>query len=90
MAELGAVTTGPDAAYQTLVQNIGADTQNVNSQLDAQTSVANQAEQAQQAVSGVNMTQELTNLVTFQQNYEASAKLMTVVDATVQSLLTAV
>ena len=90
MAELGTVTTGPDAAYQTLVQSIGADTQNVNSQLEAQTSVANQAEQAQQAVSGVNMTQELTNLVTFQQNYEASAKLMTVVDAAVQSLLTAV
>ncbi len=90
VAELGTVTTGPDAAYQTLVQSIGADTQNVNSQLEAQTSVANQAEQAQQAVSGVNMTQELTNLVTFQQNYEASAKLMTVVDATVQSLLTAV
>jgi flagellar hook-associated protein 1 FlgK len=90
IAELGTVTTGPDAAYQTLVQSIGADTQNVNSQLEAQTSVANQAEQAQQAVSGVNMTQELTNLVTFQQNYEASAKLMTVVDATVQSLLTAV
>jgi flagellar hook-associated protein 1 FlgK len=90
VAELGTVTTGPDAAYQTLVQSIGADTQNVNSQLEAQTSVANQAEQAQQAVSGVNMTQELTNLVSFQQNYEASAKLMTVVDATVQSLLTAV
>lgn len=90
MAELGTVATGPDAAYQDLVQGIGADTQNVNSQLEAQTSVAQQAQQAQEAVSGVNLTQELTNLVAFQQNFEASAKLLTVVDTTVQSLLTAV
>ena len=90
MAELGTVATGPDAAYQNLVQGIGADTQNVNSQLEAQTSVAQQAQQAQQAVSGVNLTQELSNLMAFQQNFEASAKLLTVVDTTVQSLLTAV
>ncbi len=90
MADLGTVATGPDAAYQSLVQGIGADTQSVNDQLQAQTSVAEQAQQAQAAVSGVDVTQQLTDLMAFQQNYEASAKLLTVVDTTIQSLLTAV
>lgn len=78
------------ARYQTLVQGMGADTQGVDSQLAAQTSVAAQAQQALQSVSGVNLDQELSNLLGYQQNYEASAKLLATVDATVQSLLQAV
>jgi flagellar hook-associated protein FlgK len=80
----------PGARYQTLVQGMGADTQGVDSQLASQTSVAAQAQQALQSVSGVNLDQELTNLLGYQQNYEASAKLLATVDATVQSLLQAV
>lgn len=102
IAELGTTTaripgttpatrvTGPDAAYQKMVQNIGADTQSVNNQLQAQTSVAAQAQQALQAITGVNVDQQLTDLLGFQQNYEASAKLLATVDATIQSLLQAV
>lgn len=80
----------PDAAYQTMVQNIGADTQSIDNQLQAQTSVATQAQQALQSVSGVNIDQELTNLLGYQQNYQASAKLLATVDTTIQSLLQAV
>jgi len=90
MAELGTTKTGPDAKYQTLVENIGASTQSVNDQLQAQTAVATQAKEALQSVSGVNVTEELASLLSFQQNYEASAKVLTTVDATVQALLQAV
>lgn len=90
MAERGTTATGPDAAYQAMVQSIGADTQSVDNQLQAQTSVNSQAQQALQSVTGVNLDQELTNLLSFQQNYEASAKLLATVDATVQSLMQAV
>lgn len=90
IAELGVTRTGPDAKYQTLVESIGASTQSVNEQLQAQTAVAMQATQALAAVSGVNVTQELTSLLSFQQNYQASAKVLATVDATVQSLLQAV
>lgn len=90
MAELGTAPGAPDALYQSLVQNIGADTQSIQGQLDAQTSVATQAQAALQAVSGVDVTAQLTDLLGFQQSYEASAKLLGVVDTTVQSLLQAV
>ncbi|MGH8979972.1 MAG: flagellar hook-associated protein FlgK [Acidimicrobiales bacterium] len=90
IAELGTTKNGPDAKYQTLIENIGASTLSVNDQLQAQTSVATQASQALQSVSGVNVTDELTALLSFQQNYEASAKVLDTVDSTVQALLQAV
>jgi flagellar hook-associated protein 1 FlgK len=90
MAELGTVSTGPDLAYQNLIEGIGSDTQNANSQLTAQTSVADQAQQALQSVTGVNTDAQLTALMNFQASYQASAKVVSVIDATMQSLLTAV
>ena len=90
MAELGTTPVGPDAKYQTLVQSMGAMAQSVNNQMDAQTAVATQAKQALQAVTGVNLTADLTSLLSFQQNYEASAKVLTTVDSAVQALLQAV
>lgn len=90
MAELGTTPHSPDAKYQSLIEHIGSSTQSVNDQLEAQTAVAAQAKQALDAVSGVNVTDELTALLSFQQNYEASAKVLDTVDSTVQALLQAV
>ena len=91
IAELAnATSNSPDVAYQTLIENIGSATQAVNNQVTSQTSVANQAQQALQSVTGVNQNTELTNLMQYQAAYQASAKLVTVIDTTIQSLLQAV
>ena len=86
MAELATSPTGPGTAYRTLVQNLGTDTQSANNQLVAATAVATQAKSALQAVSGVDITEQMTQLLTDQQNFEASAKLVSIVSTTVQSL----
>jgi len=90
LAELGTVSTGPDLAYQNLIENIGADTQTANSQLTSQTAVATQAQSALQSVTGVNQDAQLTALMSFQNDYQASAKVVSTIDATIQSLLAAV
>jgi len=90
MAELGGAPTGPDAAFQTLLTSVGTDTHAVNQQVSVQTSVANQAQQALQGTVGVNQDTELTDLLQSQQIFDASSKLVGVVDASMQSLLSAV
>ncbi|MDA8291646.1 MAG: flagellar hook-associated protein FlgK [Actinomycetota bacterium] len=90
LAELGTVSTGPDVAYQNLVEGIGSITQYANTQVSSQTAVANQAQQALSSVTGVNQDTQLTQLMQYQTNYQASAKVVTVIDAAMQSLLAAV
>ena len=86
MAGLGTSSAAPDAVYRTLVQSIGTDTQSANSQIAAATAVATQAQAALQAVSGVNVTEQMTQLLSDQQNFEASAKLISIISTAVQSL----
>jgi len=73
--------------YQALVTQIGSDTQSANSsQTTAQsllTSIGNQ----RQSVSGVSLDEEMTNLITYQQAYQASARMMTAIDDTLQTLI---
>ena len=81
---------GPDVAYRALVQNVGDQVSSVNSQVQAQTSVSNAAQQNLQAVTGVNPNDQLVRLLNFQQSYQAAAKVISTADAAVQSLLAAV
>lgn len=90
MAELGTVSTGPDAAYQNLISGIGTLVQGLNSQVTSQTSVADQVQSALQSVTGVDQNTQLTDLIQYQQVYEASAQLLNIVNSSLQSLLEAV
>lgn len=86
VAELATSPTGASASYRTLVQDLGTDAQSANDQLAAATAVASQAQAALQAVSGVDVTEQMTQLLTDQQNFEASSKLISIMTTTIQSL----
>ena len=84
MAELYNSPTGPDQQYQSLIQGLGSQVQAVNSQVQAQTSVANAAQENLQSIEGVNTNDEMVQMLTFQQAYQASAKLVSTVDTMMQ------
>lgn len=71
----GGVTT-VNGAYSALTAAVGNAGQQAQQQLDTNTSIYNQAMQAQQNVSGVNLDEEAANLVRFQQSYQASAQVI--------------
>ena len=73
--------------YNAFVTQVGSDVQSAqNSQQTAQsllTAIGNQ----RQSVSGVSLDEEMTNLIQFQQAYQASARVMSTINDTIGTLL---
>ncbi|MGE0879138.1 MAG: flagellar hook-associated protein FlgK [Acidimicrobiia bacterium] len=87
MAKLGALTTGADAIYKAMIGQLGVDGQTVNRRSQIQDNVTNQVDNARKSVSGVNLDEEMTNLVAAQHAYTASAKMISTIDEMIQTIL---
>jgi flagellar hook-associated protein 1 len=76
-----------DQSYNTFVTQIGSDVKSTqNAQQTAQsllTAISNQ----RQSVSGVSLDEEMTNLITYQQAYQASARVMNAINETLNTLI---
>ncbi len=73
--------------YDTLVSRIGADTQSSSFNAKYQKALADDLNNRQQAVSGVNLDEEMANLIKYQHSYTAAAKLITTADQMLQTVL---
>ena len=67
-----------------IISNNASNASNNKTQLTYQQTLVNNLTTQQGAVSGVNLDEELSNLITYQQSYSASAKVI----STVQQLFT--
>lgn len=67
-------------SYDQTVAGLGNALQTANDQVTNQTTVTNMLQTQRSSVSGVNVDEEMTNLMTFQRAYEASAQLVTTVN----------
>lgn len=76
--------------YSGVVGRVGAQTQRANVNRDAQNVLLNQAQDARDQVSGVNLDEEAANMLRFQQAYMASAQMITTANTLFQTLLDAV
>ena len=77
-------------AYGEMVADIGIQTHRAAVNGDAQKALMNQAIEAREAVSGVNLDEEAANLLKYQQAYQASAQVISVVNSLFQTLFNAV
>ena len=85
---VAALSTGTASqAYNAFVTQVGSDVQSAqNAQQTSQallTAIGNQ----RQSISGVSLDEEMTNLIQYQQAYQASARVMSTIDTTISSLL---
>jgi flagellar hook-associated protein 1 FlgK len=69
-----------NGSYDASVAGFGTALQNANTQVSNQTAVTNMLSTQRGSISGVNIDQELTNMMTYQQAYQASAQLVTTVN----------
>ena len=79
----------PTSPTTTFVSKVGSDTAAAQgTQTNAQASSLLQAIDGQrQSVSGVSLDEEMTNLITYQRSYQASARVMNAIDTTLDTLI---
>ena len=73
--------------YGTIVTKVGADTRSVKFTAGTETAMAADLYNRQEEISGVNLDEEMSNLIKFQASYKAAAKLITTADEMLQTLL---
>ena len=80
-------TTGPDALYRSMIGQLGVESSAAQGRAELQQKFSQTAENDRQSVSGVNLDEEMTNMVMSQRAYEASARLLTTVDEMLDTLI---
>ena len=80
-------TSSFSSYYSSIVGKIGANAQNVNNVYEGQKFSLQQLDNMRESVSGVSLDEEMTNLMKFQHAYEASARLITIGDELLKTLL---
>lgn len=79
-----------DTAYQAFVQQVGSLAQGANTQAATQSALSTQITNQRTSVEGVDLSQEMSNLITEQQSYQASAKVMNAFSTMMDSLMSTV
>lgn len=73
--------------YAAVIGDVGAQANRIDTAVTAQTALLDQAKQARESASGVNLDEEAADLVRYQQAYAASAQVMKAADDLFQTLL---
>lgn len=75
------------ASYQKIVTTLGAQVAGLNSSVTSQQAVATQADDAREQQAGVSLDEETINMVAAQHAYEASSKVLTVMDSILDTII---
>jgi flagellar hook-associated protein 1 FlgK len=87
IADIGDTVGGPDREYQEMIGQLGVVSQATGRRAEIQGVVAEQVDSAREAQSGVNLDEEMTNLLTYQRGYEAASRVLTTIDSMLDQLI---
>ena len=78
---------GPDMLYRSMIVGMGVETEAVNRRVDIQYEITRQMDAARDSQAGVNLDEEMTNMLAYQRAYEAAARFMTAIDQMLDRLI---
>ncbi|MEV6344524.1 flagellar hook-associated protein FlgK [Actinoplanes sp. NPDC051851] len=87
LSELADSRSGADSEYQSMIGELGVSAQSAIRRRDVQNAVTDQVDAARDAESGVNIDEEMTNLLTYQRGYEAAGRVLTTIDSMLDQLI---
>ncbi len=87
IAQLRLSPTGVDASYRRTVVELGVQTSVAARSLDIQRVVTTQVDAARDSVAGVNLDEEMTNMLSYQHAYSAASRLVSTIDEMLDQLI---
>jgi flagellar hook-associated protein 1 FlgK len=80
-------TGGTDSGYRKMIVELGVQAAVAGRNLDIQSVISTQVDAARESVAGVNIDEEMTNMLSFQHAYSAAGRLITAIDETLDKLI---
>ncbi|GII24520.1 flagellar hook-associated protein FlgK [Planosporangium mesophilum] len=87
IAGIGVSVGSPDKAFRNLVSNLGVAAQRADRRAAVQDTLTKDVDSSRQAQAGVNLDEEMTNLIAYQRAYQAASKVISTLDSTFDSLI---
>jgi flagellar hook-associated protein 1 len=78
---------GADETYRQLIVNLGVAAQSADRRASLQATTTDDVDSARQAQTGVNLDEEMTNLMSYQRAYQAASRVISTIDATLDTLI---
>jgi flagellar hook-associated protein 1 len=78
---------GVDAGYRKMIVELGVQAAVAIRNQDIQAVISTQVDAARESVAGVNLDEEMTNMLSFQHAYSAAARMITAIDETLETLI---
>lgn len=76
-----------DGYYSAMIGGLGIQAQDAKRSMQTQQALVNQLDNQRQSVSGVNIDEEMTNMIRYQKGYNAAARVMTTMDEMLDKLI---
>jgi flagellar hook-associated protein 1 len=78
---------GTDASYRKMIVELGVQASVADRNLEIQSVITTQVDAARESVAGVNLDEEMTNMLSFQHAYSAAGRMITAIDETLDLLI---
>ncbi|MCW2684493.1 MAG: flgK [Blastococcus sp.] len=87
LAALGTSPTGVDANYRKTIVELGVESAVSQRNVGIQAVITTQVDASRDSVAGVNMDEEMTNMLSYQHAYSAASRLITSIDEMLDQLI---
>ena len=87
IAQLATTVDGVDARYRSMIVELGVQSAVSRRNLEIQSSITTTVDAARDSVAGVNLDEELTNMLSYQHAYSAAARMITAIDESLDVLI---
>jgi flagellar hook-associated protein 1 FlgK len=87
IAQMRQEVAGTDATYRKMIVELGVQAAVAIRNQDIQAVITTQVDAARESVAGVNIDEEMTNMLSFQHAYSAASRMVTAIDQTLDTLI---